>query len=246
MGRREQLDWEARFGRVAAAAALASGLLLILGGFGGFSLLLLLLIDEIPGNAVDSLVAVDRQPGAFIAARVLQSIGVVLLAVVLYYLYRVTRFRREETPNPALVLSIAGPLVVAALGVVNQVDLVDVAEEFAAAGPRTEDRAEDLLREGGSPAIGAIGIAGAFALALAFVLIGINAMRAGVLSRFMGILGIIIGVLYVIPLLGGPQIVQLFCLGALALLFMVRWLGGRGPAGVTCEAVPVPSSVEQR
>jgi hypothetical protein len=69
-------------------------------------------------------------------------------------------------------------------------------------------------------------------------------MRAGLLSRFMGILGIFVGVLLVIPL--GVQILQLFWFAALGLLFLDRWPGGRGPAWQTAEAIPWPGAAEQR
>jgi hypothetical protein len=62
----------------------------------------------------------------------------------------------------------------------------------------------------------------------------------------MGILGVIVGVLLVIPILG-PPIVQFFWLVALALIFLDRWPGGgRGPAWESGEAIPWPTAVEAR
>jgi hypothetical protein len=75
-------------------------------------------------------------------------------------------------------------------------------------------------------------------------MIALNAMRAGLLSRFMGILGIFVGILLVIPL--GIPILQLFWFGALGLLLLNRWPGGRGPAWQTGEAMPWPGAAEQR
>jgi hypothetical protein len=66
------------------------------------------------------------------------------------------------------------------------------------------------------------------------------------LSRFLGIIGVIVGGLYVLPLFGGPQIVQLFWLGALAMLVLGFWPGGRGPAWETGEAAPWPTAAERR
>jgi hypothetical protein len=71
-------------------------------------------------------------------------------------------------------------------------------------------------------------------------------MRVGLLSRFMGIIGAIVGGLYVLPILSGPLIVQLFWLVAIGFLFLGRWPGGRGPAWEGVEAVPWPSSAEVR
>ena len=89
----------------------------------------------------------------------------------------------------------------------------------------------------------AAGFAGTLALAFSYVIIALNAMRAGLLSRFMGVLGIGVGALIVLPLLPqGLPIVQMFWLGALGLLFLGRWSGGRGPAWETGTAVPWPAA----
>jgi hypothetical protein len=70
-------------------------------------------------------------------------------------------------------------------------------------------------------------------------------MRAGLLSRFMGVLGVILGALFVLPLIASP-IIQLFWLIALGALFMNIWPGGgRGPAWETGEAVPWPAAHER-
>jgi hypothetical protein len=76
-------------------------------------------------------------------------------------------------------------------------------------------------------------------------MVSLNAMRAGLLSRFMGILGIIVGVFYALPQLGGP-ILQLFWMPALGLLFLNRWPGGRGPAWETGAEEPWPSAAQLR
>ena len=105
-------------------------------------------------------------------------------------------------------------------------------------------------------ATGSAGIAGQFALAFAFVLISLNAMRAGLLTRFMGVLGILVGVFPVLLSLlastlsgvgGGPApIVQFFWLGALAYLFTGRWPNGLPKAWKTGKEEPWPSSQEMR
>ena len=56
-------------------------------------------------------------------------------------------------------------------------------------------------------------------------------MRVGLLTRFMGILGVIVGVLFVIPLGSQLPIVQCFWLIAVGLLILGRW-PRRRPAGV--------------
>jgi hypothetical protein len=107
---------------------------------------------------------------------------------------------------------------------------------------RQEAVAKKLVQDNqGALGAGAL-FGGTIALAFAYVIIALNAMRAGLLSRFMGILGIIVGALIVLPLLPqGVPIVQIFWLAALGMLFLGFWPGGRGPAWETGEAEPWPA-----
>jgi hypothetical protein len=164
---------------------------------------------------------------------------------VLVYLYRATKARKPEFPSIALVIAVLGPLLLAIAGPLSDMSRLDIADEFLASGARTEDRAEDLLDDR-SVAAAAIGSGGTLALAISLVLININAMRVGLLSRFMGVIGAIIGGLYVLPILSGPLIVQLFWLVAIGPLFLGHWPGGRGPAWETGEAEPWPSAAKAR
>ena len=71
-------------------------------------------------------------------------------------------------------------------------------------------------------------------------------MRVGLLTRFMGVLGIIVGVLFIVPIGSPLPIVQAFWLVALGALFLGRWPSGMPPAWVTGEAQPWPSQQELR
>ena len=75
-------------------------------------------------------------------------------------------------------------------------------------------------------------------VAFLFVMLPLRARRVGLLTPFMGILGAIAGALIVFQLAGVSAIVQAFWLGALGLVFLGRWPGGRGPAWETGEAQP--------
>ena len=115
-------------------------------------------------------------------------------------------------------------------------------ERCEATRGRQEAVAKKLVQDN-QGALGAAALfAGTIALAFVYVIVSLNAMRAGLVSRFMGILGIIVGALIVLPLLPqGVPIVQIFWLGALGMLFLGIWPGGRGPAWETGEATPWPT-----
>ena len=105
--------------------------------------------------------------------------------------------------------------------------------------------AKHLLASGGISITGAAGYAGGLALGFAFVMISLNAMRAGLLTRFMGIIGIFSGILFVLPVIPLP-VVQSFWLGALAFLFAGRWPSGMPPAWASGRPSPWPSQQELR
>jgi hypothetical protein len=241
VSREEQLHWEGRFAKPAAASALLAALLIV----AGTVVRQVVALSDRPDDEREFLVAIDENAGAFVVSAFIQSLSFLFLGGVLVYLFRATKARKPEFPSIALVIAVLGPLLLAIAGPLSDMSRLDIADEFLASGARTEDRAEDLLDDR-SVAAAAIGSGGTLALAISLVLININAMRVGLLSRFMGVIGAIVGGLYVLPILSGPLIVQLFWLVALGPLFLGRWPGGRGPAWETGEAEPWPSAAEAR
>ena len=238
-----QLEWESRAAKPAAAAAFGSALLTLFSTF-----IVRLLISERPDNAREVMGVIDQNPGAFYIAAGIQAIGTFLTVGALFYLYRVVKFRRPELPSYALPLLVAGGVLLVVSSFLSAVDQIDSAREYFASGPRNESRAEDLLRERSGVTLG-LGSGASLASAIALIYLGLYAMRAGVVSRFMGILGIVIGAIYVLGSLlpiGGPGILQTFWLGALGVLFLGRWPGGRGPAWETGEADEWPSAARLR
>jgi hypothetical protein len=195
-----------------------------------------------PGGVLDLPRHLSQHATAYVASAVLLAGGYVLLAPVLDYLYRAAKARRPEVPGVARVTAYAGPaLLVAGLVVLEVVPVVRAqdyvnhhrGDYFAARAVVDPGAAAGLLP------------AGAFALGFAFVITSLNAMRVGLLTRFMGVLGIIVGVLVAIQSTA-PTPILWFWLGALAYLFVGRWPGGVPPAWRTGKAEPWPSAQELR
>ncbi len=225
---REQLDWESRWARPVAAAAFASV------GFNvAASIYVSSSIDSRPDadNTRELLRVIDANSGVFMTGAVLSGIAGLLFGVLLWYLYNATRARKPDIQTAALVLAILGPILLAVAGVLSQTSLIDRAGDFLASGPQTEVRADDVV--GDRPVIvQSLGLAGALALAFATIIIAQSAMRVGLLTKFLGILGIVVGALYVLgvvfPL--GTDAIRLFWIVAVGLVVLGWWPGGRGPA----------------
>ena len=254
---RDQLEWEQRVGRPAGVAATVAAACLLVG----------LLYTTLKGAEAqflvyDRAIQANDSPDLVIVPSALQAIGYGLFAYALYYLARATRARRRETPSPAPVLSFIGPVLKAIAVALTAIALVSIASDTAALAPPAGDRssgAAGLIASQLTTELEAVEIrddnsvlqirqfivlAANLALGFALVLVGLNAMRAGLLSRFMGILGIIAGVLTVV--FQGAGIIEAFWLAAIGAIFLDRWPGGRGPAWDTGEAVPWPSAMDER
>jgi Domain of unknown function (DUF4386) len=235
----QQLEWEARAGRPAAVSAfLAAGF--VIAGF----IYAIAVLPRGATKAKDFLPDLHAHSGQFIGAYVISSIGMFFLIPVLLYLFRATRFRRPAIPVAARWLAIVAPIAFAILQFVFQLKQLDAADQFVAGAVKTNKHAEDLIRDHTSVVAG-IWLAARVAIGFAFILISLNAMRAGLLSRFMGSLGVILGGLYVLPIVAAP-LIQLFWLTALGVLFLGRWPSyGRGPAWETGDATPWPSAADR-
>lgn len=259
----EQLEWERRVGRPAGLAAFASGILLLTGQL----IYPVAVISDRPNSQAESLQLVADNPAHAYVPGVLQALGYVAAIVPLYYLYRATKARRPELMSAARYFAILGPLITAGLFLTRQVMIADKAKEFDALNLPTSvppgsagagevaalvfaanDRAAGLIDEVNSAPVLYVGqFVGVLTLAFAFVLISLNAMRAGLLPRFLGYLGVIVGVLGVLAVLGPVgALVQIFFMLALGPLLMDRWPNGRGPAWESGEATPWPSAMDQR
>lgn len=240
-GGRSPLEWEARWGTAAGYAAFAAAALLLTSFAYRVST-----IPPAPPKPAAALGWLAAQSAPLLFLTALQGAGFLCAGAALYYLYRVVRHRRPLTPAASGVLALAGPLILVAGLLATHVLVTSTASSFLVSGPRTDARALELLQGTFARVLFYVRSAGWSALAFASVLISINGLRAGILSRFLGILGVILGVLYVLPIPPGPTVLQVLWFVALGGLFSGRWPGGRGPAWETGEATPWPGSAERR
>jgi hypothetical protein len=240
--RQTQLDWERRLGRPAGVAAFVSVLFSL-----GSVIAQSQAFPQNPGSRSRvALRVIDENNTAFFLASLFRALSYLTIGFLLWYLFRVTRHRRPELPAWLMPLIYFGPIVLAVATILITLGQLHAAHEFMASGLRTEKRADDLIAGVSQvPQVG--GLAGSFAFAVSLVLVSLNAMRVGLLTRFLGIIGVIIGALIVLPLVPGVrEIVQIFWLGAIGSVVMGFWPGGRGRAWETGQPDVWPSASEQR
>jgi hypothetical protein len=235
-----QLAWERGMGpRVGIAAGLAAIFMA-----GSFIVQLPLLRDRTKTEA-DTLRSVHKHVSGYLFGGILQALALLLIAVVLWYLFRATKYRRPQTPSIALILGIAGPLVFGLAGAIGPFVIKHYAAEFVNGANQSNQHAKDLVGGSSASIFSIITPAAGLAFAFAMIMTNVNGIRTGLLSTFAGVIGVIGGVLFVLPL-GPPQLLLFFWLVSVSLIILDRWPGGRGPAWASGEAVKWPTAMERR
>jgi hypothetical protein len=259
----EILAWEAEHRQRAAIASIAAAVLTIAGvllttlgqpSSGEFDNKIVTVVDAMgraaqgqpipPGRIAAYTIDIGQHPALPIAGAVLFALGSVAVYFVMAYLFRAARARRPELQKIALIMAAIGAVGFGLGRAVSEIARYLGAADFVDATDHTNSAATDAL----SPPVSLVGQviwqAAALALGFAFVIIALNAMRVGLLSRFMGVLGIIVGVTFVLPL-DQQGIIRVFWLAALGFLILGRW-PNVPKAWATGEAEPWPSQQQLR
>jgi hypothetical protein len=147
-----------------------------------------------------------------------------------------TRARQPALRRYLIYVPIVGGVVLGVSVLLQQIGSLQIVNDFLSSN-RTVQAATDADN-------GVIVFAtllyrlGSLALGVGLVLVSLNAMRVGLLTRMLGYIGIACGALMVlVPL----PIVQIFWLGALGFVLLGRWPGGDLAAWESGRAVPWPT-----
>jgi uncharacterized protein YjeT (DUF2065 family) len=200
----------------------------------------------VPGLKVRQALFYDTHAVQVILVSVLLSLAAITMGLALSHLYRSAKARRPELPSIAIVTAIAGASIVAVSELAIAISIVVEVHGLAATAHPTAAAARDALEPATALVGGALRQLGVIVLGAGWIIIALNAMNVGLLTRFMGVLGIIVGALFIIPLGASLPIVQAFWLVALGALFYGRWPSGLPPAWVTGEAQPWPTGQQLR
>jgi len=248
----DQLRYEADARRWAVPLTVAAALLPL-----AASLTIVFGLGTVAHNQLSRFVVLESHGAVLTIGSILQALGDLALVAALYHLYRATRGRRPELPAAiryVLLLggvgaALVGTAVQAALppfGLVFQGLFAGQLGKFFSSGGQTYQQAVDLFGSGPLRTVGLIQLVVTFALLVTIVFLSLNAMRVGLLPKLMGYMGVLIGILTLLPLASGVPILPAFWFLALAALFSGRWPGGLPPAWHSGRAEAWPTMQEQR
>lgn len=247
----ETLAYEAQWAPRAGISAILAGLFTLAGSF-----IPIVSLKDAPSGVTlteglrDIAEPLNPAPGARVvdflhdnllaltAGQISTCLAAVFAALAMIYLFRATRARRPETGQATLVALAIGAVAIFVGGLVLQFSLNASISDFASSSDKTSGAVEDALRPSAAASGQLIGLLGKAVFAFALVMVSLNAMRVGLLTRFLGILGILAGVT---SLLINLPIVTAFWLLALGALFFGRMPSGTPPAWETGRAEPWPT-----
>jgi hypothetical protein len=237
----DRLLYETRVRMRWAVVAVAAGLLLLVAAALALTGPRTTVNEETVG-----LVYIHKRFPIDVIAAVINGFGLVAFAGALTFLASATRARKPEMTTTSSITAVVGGGLGALSGIVLSTMLAIKADQFVTHGTQTYPEAHKIFSQ--PVVIGAnyLGLLGALLLAVSIVMISLNAMRVGLLSRFMGYLGIFVAVLQMGFIPTPIPVVQGFWLFALAYLLSGRWPTGVPPAWRSGRAEPWPSSAALR
>ena len=226
-----ELEWERRWARPAALAAILA-VVLFLGAQ--------IAIGSILGSTdAGTLRDFADKSGTLLGLHLLSGLGSALLAVPVYYLFRVVQARDPSLPSGLLIALGVGVVMIVAASVLTYFATKTASDDFLKLAPadQTEQAAEDAIKDVGSIGSLTVGVqlAGALGLGLVSFLTARQATRAGLLPRFWGTFGMATSLVFV--LIPYFFFAYAFYLG---LLFVGRVPSGKPPAWEEGKAIPWP------
>jgi hypothetical protein len=238
----DQLERERRFGRVAGILGLIGAGLFVVSVFVGNS------DFNSADGASETIPAFAADKGAVLAQFLCQAVGIALFAAPLMALFRAAADRSPTVRRGLIGLTIAGPLFFAASFIAYYLALnasVDpfnaIADTLDLGSSDADDKAREILQDQSAfDVYGGLDFAGRLGLVVGIVYTALNAMRAGLMTRFWGTLSMALGVGL---LLIGPSALFVFAV-ATSLLVADLWPSGRPPAWAEGKALPWPKPGE--
>jgi len=184
---------------------------------------------------------------ALLVGSALAALAIGALVLALLFICDSTRFRRPNLWPAIRPLVLYGGIAVALISFGHQAVTAIETHAFAVSSDHSNAAVEHALTTGTAVEIVEyVDLFGGLALAVGMVSLMLNAMRVGLLPRWMSMFGMFAGLLLFLPIGGAQlQVVPALWMVFVGILFYGRWPGGDPPAWEAGEAIPWPSGREE-
>lgn len=245
MERQRILEREQRWARPAAIAAILSAPLYIGAMFidqGGEPPTLTALLRI--GLQTERFRAIDSSDAELLLGAALRTVAFLLLAGALLYLFKAVEARGDRVRGAMVGFAFIGPVLLAVQGLLSTVTQISVASDFVAQASPGGDvftLLEGLIDDStGLEIASSLGFPAILGMVVAMVYFSLQAMRAGLLTRFLGTLGMAFGVGFVFIAPSLTLLMTVLWFMWLGLVFLDRTPGPRPPAWEVGVAIPWP------
>jgi hypothetical protein len=241
MSTKQLVEREKSLGRIAGIIGIAGVLMTLVPPIAGLGTD----FNKLAQDAyADRLVAFEAARDDLLLSQIIQAVGILLFTAPLLFLFEAAAARSAQVRRALVGLTIIGPICLAISLILYFVAYDSVASSFIdnyGAGTDANEAAKDALTgETAYSIFGGLQIAGLLALVVAVVYTSLQAMRVGLLTRFVGTLGMALGAGFVFI---GPLSLSIFVL-VISPLIAGFWVGPRPPAWDAGEAIPWPKAGE--
>jgi hypothetical protein len=191
---------------------------------------------------------ISHHASSLLIGSVIAAVAIAALTLVLLLLVDATRFRRPQTWKALRPLVLIGGVTLAVVSVGHQAVTAIETHNFATGHDFSNHAVDNALTKGtANVAIDYVDLLAGLSVAVGMIIAMVNAMRVGLITRWMGVLGILTGVLIFLPIGGATlEVVPAFWLVAMGILYIGKWPNGQPPAWEDGEARPWPSRAQLR
>lgn len=192
------------------------------------------------------LITEHKRHGIDLLGSIVNMLGLFALGWTLSYLFAIARARNPQLRPFIRYLAVVGAVVSGLSAIAYEIVIAQKASEFVSHGAQTYVQADALTSGGLVVILPLLAQIASLLLTAGFIWISLSAMRVGLLTRFMGYLGVFAGVLVLFPIGSPVPVVQGFWLVAAAVLIAGRWPSGQPKAWLSGQAEPWPSAAAAR
>jgi len=189
---------------------------------------------------------ISRHAFPLIAGSFLAAVAIGALTLILLLLFDATAFRRPAVWRHARLLTLVGGISVGVASIAHEIVYAVETHNFATGHDFTRAAVDDALTKSAPNQIVAyLSLLAGLALVAGMIVILLNALRVGLVPRWLGILGMFSGLLILLPNVGATlQLIPAFWLVMTGILLSGKWMGGDPPAWEAGEARPWPSRAQ--
>ncbi|MGH2844295.1 MAG: hypothetical protein ACRDKL_12045, partial [Solirubrobacteraceae bacterium] len=171
-----------------------------------------------PHSSVDELtidlIFANKRATIDVIGAVLDMFGLISIGVLLYWLHGISRARNPGMKPFVRWLAVIGAVLSAVMAITYTVLVATRAHQFVSTGNQGYPEADALTSGGLVVVLPLLLQFGTLLLTLGCIWTSLNAMRVGLLTRMIGYVGVLAGVLFLFPLGALVPIVQGYWLAA--------------------------------